>query len=137
MQIERKGTGPWPEVDVKDAVVSITVGEDTRAFDCAQLQTDAQVTIDVVRGFDGHLAEGAANGSEYVANLIIPPKRYTEIDLPMPLAEEELPEDIDPACITQAPTTETVALPLTADEMESVRLILWTVNETNTHQEAF
>lgn len=129
MQIERKGSGPWPGVEVDGVTVTLTVGEERRVYDCAALQTDTQVTVDVVRGHDGTLAEGVANGGEYVANLIIPPARYEDVPLPMPLAEEELPEDIDPACITSAPTTESVRVPLDAADMAAVRLILWTIND--------
>lgn len=134
MQIEKKGAGPWADVNVEGVVVTLTANGESRVYDCAALQTDSQVTIDVVAAPDSSLAEGAANGNEYVATLIIPPKRYMDMDLPQTLAEVELPEDIDPACITPMPTTETVAVPLTDEEMEAVRLILWTIIET--HQEA-
>ena len=43
--------------------------------------------------------------------------------------EPELPEDLDPACLTSLPTTERVRVPLAAEEMEAVRLILWTVTD--------
>lgn len=137
MQIERKGSGPWADVAVDGVKVTISVGDESRELDCAALQQDMQVEVDVVMGFDGHLAEGAANGSEYVANLIIPPKRYADVDLPMPLNEEPLPEDIDPQSITPAPVVETVPVPLEEEEMEAVRLILWTVNPVNTEMEMF
>ena len=137
MQIERKGSGPWADVAVDGVKVTISVGDESRQFDCAALQQDMQVEVDVVMGFDGHLAEGVANGSEYVANLIIPPKRYADVDLPMPLNEEPLPDDIDPQSITPAPLVETVPVPLEEEEMEAVRLILWTVNPVNTEMEMF
>lgn len=137
MQIERKGSGPWADVAVDGVKVTISVGDESRELDCAALQQDMQVEVDVVMGFDGHLAEGAANGSEYVANLIIPPKRYADVDLPMPLNEEPLPDDIDPQSITPAPVVETVPVPLEEEKMEAVRLILWTVNPVNTEMEMF
>ncbi len=86
-------------------------------------------------GFDGHLAEGAANGGEYVANLIIPPKRYSDVDLPVTLAEDPLPEGADPAGFAPMRVVETVPVPLEEDEMEAIRVILWTVNEISTHEE--
>ncbi len=135
MQIERKGSGPWAEVSQAGAVVTISLGEDEKVYDCAALQQDAQLMIDVVMGFDGHLAEGAANGGEYVANLIIPPKRYTDVDLPVTLAEDPLPEGADPAGFAPMPVVETVPVPLEEDEMEAIRVILWTVNEISTHEE--
>lgn len=135
MQIEKKGTGPWAQVSQSGAVVTIALGEDEKTFDCTALQQDAQLVIDIVKGFDGHLAEGIANGGEYVANLILPPKRYVNVDLPMPLNEEPLPEGVDPQSITPAPVVETVPVPFAEDEMEAARIILWTVNEIQTHEE--
>lgn len=129
MQIEKNGSGPWPGVDVEGVTVTLTVGDDALSFDCADLQEDGQVTVDVVRGHDGGLAVGVEKGVEYVANLIIPPVRYEDVPLPVTLEEPELPEDLDPACITPAPTTESVRVPLAASDMEAVRLILWTVTD--------
>lgn len=129
MQIEKNGSGPWPGVDVKGVTVTLTVGDDALSFDCAALQEDGQVTVDVVRGHDGGLAVGVEKGVEYVANLIIPPVRYEDVPLPVTLEEPDLPEDLDPACITPAPTTESVRVPLAASDMEAVRLILWTVTD--------
>lgn len=129
MQIEKNGSGPWPGVEMDGVTVTLTVGDDALSFDCAALQEDGQVTVDVVRGHDGALAVGVANGTEYVANLIIPPVRYEDVPLPVTLEEPDLPEDLDPACITPAPTTESVRVPLAASDMEAVRLILWTVTD--------
>lgn len=129
MQIEKNGSGPWPGVDVEGVTVTLTVGDDALSFDCAALQEDGQVTVDVVRGHDGGLAVGVEKGVEYVANLIIPPARYEDVPLPVTLEELDLPEDLDPACITPAPTTESVRVPLAASDMEAVRLILWTVTD--------
>lgn len=129
MQIEKNGSGPWPGVEVDGVKVTLTVGDDALSFDCAALQEDGQVTVDVVRGHDGGLAVGVEKGVEYVANLIIPPVRYEDVPLPVTLEEPDLPEDLDPACITPAPTTESVRVPLAASDMEAVRLILWTVTD--------
>ena len=129
MQIEKNGSGPWPGVEMDGVTVTLTVGDDALSFDCAALQEDGQVTVDVVRGHGGTLAVGVANGTEYVANLIIPPVRYEDVPLPVTLEELDLPEDLDPACITPAPTTESVRVPLAASDMEAVRLILWTVTD--------
>ena len=127
MQIEKNGSGPWPGVKVDGVNVTLTVGESSLVFDCAALQEDGQVMVDVVRGHDGGLAVGVENGVEYVANLIIPPAHYEDVPLPVTLEEPDLPEDLDPACITPAPTTESVRVQLCAADMEAVRLILWTV----------
>lgn len=129
MQIEKNGSGPWPGVEMDGVTVTLTVGDDALSFDCAALQEDGQVTVDVVRGHDGGLAVGVENGTEYVANLTLPPARYEDVPLPVTLEEPDLPEDLDPACITPAPTTESVRVPLAASDMEAVRLILWTVTD--------
>ena len=92
------GRGPWRKVD--GVQVTLSVGEDSRVFDCAALQGDGQVTVDVVRGIGGKLTEGVENGTEYVANLIIPPARYEDVPLPVTLAEVEVPDDLDPMCIS-------------------------------------
>lgn len=137
MQIERKGSGPWADVAVDGVLVTVSVGEEKCQFDCAALQQDMQLTIDLVMGLDGRLCETAANGGEYVANLIVPPRRYADVDLPVTLAEEPLPEGVDPQGITPAPVVETVAVPLEEEEMEAVRLILWTINPVNNAMEMF
>lgn len=129
MQIEKNGSGPWPDVEMDGVTVTLTVGDDALSFDCAALQEDGQVTVDVVRGHDGGLAVGVEKGVEYVANLIIPPVRYEDVPLPVTLEEPDLPEDLDPACLTSVPTTERVRVSLAAEEMEAVRLILWTVTD--------
>ena len=135
MQIERKGNGPWAEVTQSGAKVTLSVGDEEKIYDCAAMQRDAQLIIDVVLGFDGHLAEGAANGSEYVANIIIPPKRYADIDLPVTLEKAPIPEGEEAAGYMAPPVVETVPVPLEEDEMEAVRVILWTINEIPTHEE--
>ena len=131
MQIEKNGSGPWPGVEMDGVTVTLTVGGDALSLDCAALQEDGQVTVDVVRGHDGGLAVGVEKGVEYVANLIIPPVRYEDVPLPVTLEEPDLPEDLDPACITPAPTTESVRVPLAASDLEAVRLILWTVTDNS------
>lgn len=131
MQIERNGSGPWPEVNLDGVKVTLTTGEDSLVFDCSELQEDGQVTVDMVRGLDGGLAVGVENGGEYVANLIIPPARYEDVSLPVTLEAPDLPADLDPACITATPTTERVRVPLGPEDMEAVRLILWTINTNN------
>lgn len=134
MQIERNGSGPWPVVDVDGVQVTLSVGEDSRVFDCAVLQGDGQVTVDVVRGIGGKLTEGVENGTEYVANLLIPPARYENVPLPVTLAEVDVPDDLDPMCISSIPTTQIERVPLDEEDMAAVRLILWTVQESKTEE---
>lgn len=131
MQIEKKGSGPWPNVAVDGVRVTLIVGANLREYDCAALQGEAQVTVDVVRTASGKLAEGVANGAEYVANLIIPPARYADVPLPMPSAVADEPEgaagDTDPS--TDTPGMEQAYEPLCAADMAAVRLILWTISD--------
>lgn len=135
MQIEKKGSGPWPDVKVDGVKVTLTVGEESLAFDCAELQKDWQVVQDVVRGHDGGIVVGAANGTAYVANLIIPPARYHDVPLVKTVAEAPLPEGLDPEYIQPEPTTESVRVPLASEDMEAVRLILWTLTNNNPNME--
>lgn len=125
MQITRIGNGPWPDVQVEGVKVTLSAGKESLVFDCAELQADVQTVLDVVRTHDGRLAVGAANGTAYLAHLTIPPRRYEGRALP--LAEAELPEGLDPMCITSAPTMEWVRLPMSPEDMAAVRLVLWPV----------
>ena len=131
MQIEKNGSGPWPEVNLDGVKITLSAGGESLVFDCSGLQEDSQVTVDVVRGQNGGLAVGVENGTDYVANLIIPPASYETVPLPVTLEEPDLPEDLDPDCITPAPTTESVRVPLSPEDMEAVRLILWTINDND------
>ncbi len=119
MEIEKFGSGPWPGVSVSGVTVTLTACGETRAYDCAALQGDAQVVVDVVRGEDGRLAEGVAGGGEYVANLIIPPARYEDVAA----AEGTAAEDVETGA-------ERARVTLDAAGMAAVRLILWTINDT-------
>lgn len=125
MQIERKGTGPWPEAVVAGTKVSITACGETREYDCDELQGDAEVTLDVVRTADGGLAEGASNGVEYVATLIVPAARYEEI--PVLLA-------VGPDGGSPEQTMESQRVPLNDADMEAIRLVLWTITENTTQE---
>ena len=73
MDIIRQGTGPWPEVSVTGTTVTLTVGDNGLDFNCAELQRDEQVAVDIVSGHDGEMTVGTDNGIAYIANLIIPP----------------------------------------------------------------
>ena len=88
----------------------------------------------MVRGIGGKLTEGVENGTEYVANLIIPPARYEDVPLPVTLAEVDVPDDLDPMCISSAPTTQIERVPLGEEDMAAVRLILWTVQDPQTEE---
>lgn len=114
MQIEKMGSGPWSAVAVDGTEISLTVGGQGQRYDCAALQANDQITLDVVLDANKALAQGVGNGVAYVATLIIPAARYAEPDLESSTEEEAGPE----------------RLPLTAADMESVRCVLWTLTET-------
>ena len=52
----------------------------------------------------------------------------------MTLAEVEVPDDLDPMCISSVPTTQIERVPLGEEDMAAVRLILWTVQEPQTEE---
>ena len=45
MQIEKNGSGPWPDVEMDGVTVTLTVGENALSFDCAALQEDGQLSL--------------------------------------------------------------------------------------------
>jgi hypothetical protein len=110
MQIEKLGSGPWPQVAVNGVAVTLTVGDQSKTYNCADLQQDEPVTVDVVLCAAGAMAEGVSVGVAYVANLILPAADY--MDAPSDGS------DIG---------TARVRAPLTATGMEAVRVVLWTV----------
>lgn len=118
MQIEKLGSGPWPQVAVNGVAVTLTVDDQSTTYNCADLQQDEPVTVDVVLCADGAMAEGVDVGVAYIANLIIPAAVYMDV----------LSDDSDIG-------TARVRAPLTATEMEAVRVVLWTVTELQNSKE--
>lgn len=119
MQIEKKGSGPWPEVTVSCGAVAIAVGDNAILLNCNDRQQDSQLFIDIVRGADGSLAEGVENGTEYVASIVIPPARYKEVAAPQPLSG---------GMYSMEESTSLERIPLDED-LTAVRLVLWTVTD--------
>ena len=113
MQITKMGDGPWADVSVEGTTVILTVGEQSRVYDCDELQQDAPVTFDLVMDANGHLTDGVDCGDTYVANLTLPEARYVTPPTPEGTADADMPEP--------------QRVPLTAEDMEAVRLTLWTV----------
>ena len=68
--------------------------------------------MDVVRGHDGGLLLLAWKRRGICGQPDYSPVRYEDVPLPVTLEEPDLPEDLDPACITPAPTTESVRVPM-------------------------
>lgn len=77
MQIEFLGNGPLAEYEEVGTVVKIG-GDDGVEIDCAVLQADAAVTVDICRDSSGNLAQGVGDGVSYVASLTIPPQEKSE-----------------------------------------------------------
>jgi hypothetical protein len=75
MKLNYFGKGPFLEFFENGSVLSH--GEHT--IDCARLQDDSQVIVDVCMDGNGDLTLGAdGSAATYVANVIIPARQYQE-----------------------------------------------------------
>ncbi len=74
MKIKRFGDPPFLEFFENGTVLS----REDKTIDCAQLQEDSQVTIDICMDEMGELIFGTKDAAAYVANVIIPAKQYIE-----------------------------------------------------------
>lgn len=75
MKFNYFGPGPYLEFFRNGTVLS----HDEHIIDCAALQGDSQVTVDVCMDPAGNLTLGAGGiSSAYVAQVIIPAKQYQE-----------------------------------------------------------
>ena len=74
MRIKTMGEGPFVDFSINDCVVEFDGGVIT--LDCRSLQTDSELRMNVFSTPNG-LALG--KGDNYVASIIIPPKRYEEV----------------------------------------------------------
>ncbi len=128
IQVIQNGTGPWPEYEEEGTVVRVNCHGSTLAIDCAARQTDARVTIDMVRA-GGELREGAAGGESYVATLEIPPAKYKEPERPK---APEPDEEEGGMMFEEGAGAE--RLPLTAEDMVTVVLRLWTCPMAGHHE---
>ena len=114
MQLEILGNGPLAEYEENGTVVRIG-GENGVEIDCAALQADAALTVDICRDYSGSLVQGVGDGVSYVASLIIPPQEKSE-QLKVDEAGEPVLDD------KGGQVYEMVAAPL---NMGKVRLSLW------------
>ena len=113
MQLEILGNGPLAEYEEDGTVVKIG-GENGVEIDCAALQTDAAVTVDICRDSSGNLVQGVGDGVSYVASLVIPPQEKRE---------QPKTEDGEPVLDDKGNQVyEVVIAPL---NMGKVRLALW------------
>jgi len=114
MQLEILGNGPLAEYAVNGTVVKIG-GEGGVEINCAALQMDAAVTVDICRDPSGNLVRGVADGVSYVASLIIPPQEKSE-QLKVDEAREPVLDDEG---------NEVYEMIITPLNMGKVRLSLW------------
>ena len=114
MQIDILGNGPLAEYEENGTVVQIG-GENGVLIDCADLQTDVAVTVDICRDSSGVLVQGVGDGVSYVASIIIPPQEKSE--------RLKVDKDGDPVLDDKGTEVwEMVVAPL---NMGKVRLSLW------------
>lgn len=114
MQLEILGNGPLAEHEESGTVVRIG-GENGVEIDCAAMQTDAAVTVDVCRDTSGSLVQGVGDGVSYVASLIIPPQEKSE----------QLKVDADGEPVLDDKGNEVYELVVAPLNMGKVRLSLW------------
>jgi hypothetical protein len=113
MQVEVLGNGPLVEYAVNGSVVKIG-GDGGIEIDCAAIQVDAAIAVDICRDVAGNLVQGVSEGVSYVASLVVPPKEKSE----QPKVEDGEPVLDD----NGNQVYEVVVAPL---NMNKVRLSLW------------
>lgn len=77
MNIERLGSGPWPECIMAGSVVSLDASGDQVDVDLAPLQDDSPRSVDVMSAATG-LHIGYTSDARYVANILIPAAQFVE-----------------------------------------------------------
>ena len=59
---------------------SIDFNDGELTFNVSKKERDYEVVIDICRDYTGGLVMGAAEGQKYVAQVVIPPREYTETE---------------------------------------------------------
>lgn len=108
MIVTEKNEGQKIAYTAKGTVINF---DEMISVNLAKFQKDTETVIDVSLDEDMNLTTGL--GRWYVANIVIPPRKYDMVDT------GEVSED-------ESPIFERVAKPLSMDE---VQLILWTLPE--------
>ncbi len=86
-------------------------------FNVSKKERDYEVVIDICQDYTGGLVMGTADGQKYVAQVIVPPREYVEIEKENPAYQADSDEE------TGAPTiTELEPIPFDIDKCE---LKLW------------
>lgn len=115
MIIQKLGNGnEYPIVQAVGTKIVLLAFDGNLEFDCAALQKDTPVHIDIMQGADGKMVEGLANGTRYVANIDIPAARFEYV----PGEEED--------------TVEKVQVPFTNADLTAVKVTLWEINPVQT-----
>lgn len=68
--------GPGPYLEFEESGTVLSHGSDT--IDCAAIQAPEQVVVDICMDAQGCLQFGIGGASVYVANLVIPAKKYED-----------------------------------------------------------
>lgn len=114
-RIDKLGNGDlYPEVQEVGTKIVLLAFESVLEFDCAALQQESPVHIDIMQNDEGKMVEGLKNGDKYVANIDIPAARYEY----QPGVEED--------------SVEKVQVPFTKDNLSAVKVTLWEISPVQT-----
>ena len=92
-------------------------------FNASKKERDYEVTVDICRDYTGGLVMGAAGGESYVAQFIIPPREYLEVERENPAYRASKENETEADGGTESPTiTEREPVPFDMDKCE---LRLW------------
>jgi hypothetical protein len=78
MNIERLGSGPWPECIMTGSIISLDASGEQMDVDLAPLQGDSPRSVDVMSDGSGLRAVYQVD-ARYVANILIPAAQYVEV----------------------------------------------------------
>ena len=71
-RLEMMGSGPCADFSISGTVVSVG----NASVDCASLQSDHEMIVDICSDGQGGFVVGAQAGKAYVLSCIVPPRRY-------------------------------------------------------------
>ncbi len=77
MQVDILREGPLAKYAANGSVVRIG-GDGGIEIDCAAIQADVAIAVDICRDATGNLVQGVSKGVSYVASLVVPPKERSE-----------------------------------------------------------
>ncbi len=113
--IKKLGNGDlYPVVQEAGTKIVLLALDGMLEFDCAALQKDSPVHIDIMEGPDGKMVEGLANGDKYIANIDIPAAKF---EFRQGANEDEV---------------ERVQVEFTNADLAAVKVTLWEINPVQT-----